>query len=192
MGMTFSNAAVKSSDLKAIIDIASAQAPVEAGYEFKSFYLFPPINGWSCILAPGDHPANSFSLASAAAKSLGTEAFAHFTAEHSGRAGYRFLKTEKMISAWMYDSGEYQGSGDLESLATELSPSYPDSFESLASFLKSVPTREAIMEAFSLPWLLGSYGFEYVEELEDDGEELEDTFGEGFAPQRVFMQGYDN
>ncbi|MFN8390107.1 MAG: hypothetical protein U0136_07460 [Bdellovibrionota bacterium] len=193
MGMTFSNAAVKFEVRDEIIKIARSVPPIEEdgdNFAFESFYLFPPVSGWTSILAPGDHPANSYSLASAVAAQKGVLGFAGFVSQ-SSKIGVRFFNGDEIFSFMNY-AGEYQGGGDLDKLVELFQPTVPDGYTSLVELfstdkLMGEELYAQIIAAFGLPPLLCDYGYEYVERAEEE-DDIDEIFGKDLLPQIVLME----
>ena len=189
MGNTFSNAAVMSTDIEDIKRICKIQPPLEESgivFQYSSFYLFPPLKGWTVIMAPEEHPANSYLLAKAVSLELKVPAFAGFVS-HSTRMGMRFLKDGKIIFNFRNGLDEgYFGEGEFAALNDIFKPIVLDTYTSLEDMFKSEhefieSLYGQVIHSFGLPPFLGDYGFRYIGKADDDNE-LDEIFGEDFLP----------
>ena len=196
MSMTFSNAAIRSSDVESIVKIAKEVTPHDFNYRFSSFYIHGPFDGWCSIYAPEEHPANSFSLAIAISKQLSVAGFAGFVSQ-SDKIGVRLFDNGKTIYSFMNHHGEFQQDGDLDEMKKIFLPNTTQDDKDLHSLFSKDKYTWAenlyldIVKLLRLPLELGEHGWGSLRKLDEEGE-LDEDFGKNHKPRLVMMNGYDN
>lgn len=192
MGMSFSNAAIKFSDINQAIEIATNATLPTSIAPFSSFYIQGPIDGWICLYAPGTHPANSAVLATAISQATGVPGFAGFVSQ-SDKIAMRFFENGDIFYEFMYeiaDPASFESRGEIFQLFVKYAANNVLDENVLESILRKTTSPFAedlyrnIIKILELPPELDFMYFEKASKMDMQGELLKD-FGEKFAPKLI-------